>query len=147
MKVVIYKSEKDHRLDASLLNANREDLSELERGWECVGLREIGWKIDELSSHFGLAVPQLYGRMNLTRLHPDIQVLLDPRILRRRRLSVTVGGILGGIKPPTPDELDEAHETLTDVAGIELAVSSEEIGDLDDDGRRFSLQKLLLTII
>ncbi|MAG12294.1 hypothetical protein CL630_00575 [bacterium] len=147
IRVIIYESEKDHRIDASLLNANREELSALEQGFEFARLRELKWKINELSAHFGIALPQLYGRMNLTRLHPDIQKLLDPELPRKRRLSVNVGGTLGGVKTPTLEELKDAYEILSDTAGIELAEPSEEVGNIDDDVRRFSLQKLLLTVI
>jgi len=141
-----YGSAAEHYMDASLLNSNREDLTPLEEGYEALSLRERGFTMEALSSHFGKSVPYLYSRMNLTRLAPDIQVLLDPEVNERKRLPVTIGGELGGVKVPTVGELDEILERLGPACyskdGNKICFES-----LDDDGRRFELQRMLLRAI
>jgi ParB-like chromosome segregation protein Spo0J len=106
----IYPDEKAHRMDVSLLNKGQDDLSALEEGHEILMLQELGWKVNELCASFGYQAPQLYDRIHLTRLAPDIQQLLDPDLPRKKRLGVTLGGKLGGIPAPTADELEEACE-------------------------------------
>lgn len=143
VKVNIYASAKEHYLDGSLLNAGREDLSPIEEGWELVRLREQGWKIDALAKMFGMSLPQLYGRMNLTKLHPNIQKLLDPELPPKQRLSTTVGGMLGGVAAPTMEQLEKLCE--------EHQAAAKQVGalpeELDDDERRFHLQQVLLCVI
>lgn len=147
IKVAVYKSEKDHRMDMSLLNKGQDDLSPLEEGYEIVTLQDLGWKVDDLSKSFGLAVPQLYGRMHLTKLHPDIQAMLDPELPRERRLAVTLGGFLGGVKVPTVDELEELFVNLSPSVKREEITTDVELEKADENGLRFLLQKLLLAVI
>lgn len=140
VRVKIYDSKKEHTLDTSLLNKGREDLTPLEEGWEIVRLKKE-YKIDDLAKMFGVALPQLYNRMNLTKLHPDIQALLDPELPPKQRLPTTIGGILGGVSAPSVEELDSFIEKFP-------AVKSDVVTEyLDENERRFLLQKLLLQII
>lgn len=143
VRVTVYATQKEHYLDASLLNAGREDLTPIEEGWELVRLREQGWKIDALSKMFGFALPQLYSRMNLTKLHPDIQKMLDPELPPKKRLSTTVGGMLGGVSALASDKLDAVCEMHADV----LKDMDTNSADLDDTGRRHLLQRVLLRVI
>jgi ParB/RepB/Spo0J family partition protein len=150
IEVRIYKSRKEHNLDRSLLNKGRDDLTELDVGFEIVNLREDGWTIDELAAHFGMSTPQLYNRINLTQLHPDIQQLLLPTPGNRKKnaLPVTTAGVLGGVKSPTPEELETLFENLGSVAnGEDQKERERDFNYLDDDERRFELQKLLLSVI
>jgi hypothetical protein len=45
VKVVIFQSEKEYRMEMSLLNKGQDDLTPLEEGYEIVRLRDLGWKI------------------------------------------------------------------------------------------------------
>ena len=147
IKIAVYPSEKEHRMDASLLNKGQDDLTPLEEGYEMVDLRVLGWKIRELSSAFGYAEPQLYGRMNLTKLHPDLQKLLDPEPPRRPLLPITVGGHLGGVHPPSHDELEQLLEEYAKDAPREEILGGLELEELDENQLRFALQKLLYVVI
>lgn len=146
VKVKIYASEKEHRLDVSILNKNRGELSDLEEGMEMVALRSVGWKLEELGSAFGYKAPQIYNRINLTKLHPDIQRMLDPDEFGKNRLPGTVAGHIGGVNVPTPDELQELQERFEkEVRGVQAF--QESFDGLSDDDLRFSLQKILLAVI
>ena len=147
IKVVIYKSEKDHRMDMSLLNKGQDDLTPLEEGYEIVELQRLEWTTNELASAFGLAKPQMYARMYLTRLHPDIQAMLDSELPRKQRLLPTLGGVIGGLKTPTPDELEEKFLEFKDVVRRSEIMSVRKFDDMSADDLRFTLQKLYLEVI
>src|SRR3989338_5496241 len=53
IRVAVYPSEMEHRLDVSLLNKEREDLEPLDECWELVELRKLGWKVDSLCRSHG----------------------------------------------------------------------------------------------
>lgn len=147
VRVRIYASAQEHRLEASILNKDRENLTPLEEGFEIIDLREVGWTMKEICAHFGgVSEPHLYTRMNLTRLAPDIQAQLDPKLSEKRRLPVGMAGDLGSINVPTVEELDEILEALGPEAHPEdgFDVLFEE---LDEDGRRFELQRMFLRVI
>lgn len=146
VKVKIYQSEKDHRHDVSILNKDRDDLSELEEGMEIVVLRKLGWSLEQLSASFGHKTPQLYNRMNLTKLHPDIQALLDPEVVGSNRLPGTVAGHLGGVSVPSPDELLGLQDTFSKEVRV-ANLFREDYAHLSEDDLRFSLQKILLAVI
>jgi hypothetical protein len=114
---------------------------------EIVYLKSIGWGLDALQRAFGFKNPGLvYNRINLTKLHPDIQVLLNPELVEARRLPVTMAGILGGISSPTSDELitlQELFQKILSDAGLPVV----DFDSLDEDERRFALQKMLLAVI
>jgi hypothetical protein len=147
VKVKIYPSEKEHRLDMALLNMDQDELSPLDKGYEIVNLQKLGWKIEALSRSFGLAVPQLYSRMNLTKLHSDLQRLLDESLPRNEQLGITLGGSLGGVKPAEPEELDELLEIFKEIPGVKEAVGARDTDELDEEERRFALQKILYVVI
>lgn len=144
--VRVYASEKEHHMDRSLLNYGHEDLSEIEQGWEAVALRDEGWKIEELCERFGIQAPGLYARMNLTKLAPELQHLLDPKLPIKKRLGTTLGGALGGVKQPTPKELVELLESFSDIVSQDDIIP-EGPTKLDDTGRRFALQRMLFEVI
>lgn len=148
VKVVVFDSEKSHRMEMSLLNKGQDDLTPLEEGYEIVSLRALGWKIQELCDSFGHKLPQLYELIHLTRLHRDLQALLDPDLPRQSRLCKNTAGHLGGVKAPTADELLEFFETIADVmtredAGVTVVAPSK----LSPDDRRFAMQKMLFAVI
>ncbi len=147
VKVKIYPSEKEHRLDMSLLNKGQDDLTDLEEGYEMVDLQKLGWKIEQLSTFFGYSVPHLYTRMNLTKLHPDLQKLLDESLPREKRLTTTVGGTLGGVKPPDQDELDDLFESFDEIIVPAEVIGERKISSLEGEEPRFALQKLLFLVI
>jgi len=147
VRIQIYPSEKEYRLDASLHNKGAEGLTDIEEGWEIVRLQNLGCKIAELCSAFGMATPMLYARIHLTRLHPDIQKYLDPQLPMKQRLGTVLGGTLGGIKAPTFEEFEGLYHTFADTiknAGLQTLAQLE---DLDENDLRFALQKLLFVVI
>lgn len=147
VQVKVYPDEKHHRMDMSLLNKGQDDLSALDEGYEIVELQRLGWKVEELSKSFGIAVPGIYNRMNLTKLHPDLQALLDDSLSRDMRLSQTTAGALGGVKTPTIEDLDDLLDTFgTYVQRSELNIP-DELELLSEDDRRFALQKLFMSVI
>lgn len=151
VRVVIYKSEKDHRLDVSILNKHRSVLSELDQGFEIVRLQKLGCSVEELRRAFGYADDQqVYNRINLTKLAPDLQAHLKKNADRKgkRSLPVTVAGILGGLKAPLAEELADLFEKLKDlVREDEVVVADTELGDLSENDRRFVLHRLLFAAI
>lgn len=146
IRVRIYESAKDHYLDASLLNSNREDLAPLEWGADILRLQDVGWSMPELSGHYGKSLPYLHMRVHLTRLAPDIQKRLDPKLQDKKRLHIVVGGALGLLSSPTAEELEEVLAAFGDDARPEDG-SEVLFSELDEDGRRFELQRMYLRVI
>lgn len=147
VEIRIYPSSKEYKMDASILNSNHADLTPLEEGYELVQLRAEGWTVEELCQHFGMAAPQYYLRVNLTRLHPDIQELLNPELQEKKRLPTTTAGALGNVKVPTVAELDQVLEVLGSDANPENGVMNVYFEALTDDERRFEYQWMLLRVI
>ncbi|MDB5225547.1 MAG: Chromosome plasmid partitioning protein ParB [Candidatus Adlerbacteria bacterium] len=145
--VRVYQSEKTHRLDMSLLNKGQDDLTPLEEGYEIVDLQKLGWKVDDLCKAFGYAAPQLYDRMNLTKLSPEIQKFLDPELPRRKRLSISVGGKLGGIPAPTAEELGDLCHLHKSYAPKSEAGIPDDLSKTGERELRFMMQRYLLAII
>lgn len=146
IKVRVYENEAEYHLDASLLNAHREPLTPLEEGYELARLRGEGWKLERLRTFFGGSLPGLYMRINLTRLDPSIQALLDPSLPEKKRLSTSLGGALGAVKPPTQEELEDLLVGYSDIIrGKEISL--DDIECLDEEGRRLGLQRLLFCVI
>ncbi len=147
IRVAIYADEKAHRMDMSLLNKGQDDLTELEEGYEILRLQELGWRVNDIADAFGVAIPQFYCRINLTKLAPDIQAMLDADLPRDKRLSVTVGGHLGGVKTPTTEELEISFHELAKIVRRETVTDEEDFERLSDKERCFTLQRLLLAVI
>jgi ParB/RepB/Spo0J family partition protein len=147
VRVVIYRTETEHRLDASLLNGNREKLSHLEQGWEIENLRGSDLTIAQISAHFGISVPTLYKRLNLARLPADLQALLDPKVQLKKRLQGTIAsalGGLGGIDSPTIEQLKTTCVAFPEVAQkliLGAQVSSHALE------RRFIVQRILAEVV
>lgn len=146
IRIKIYRDEAEHREDASLLNGNRADLTPLEEGREMVRMRKLGRTIESICKHHGYSAPKVYARMNLTKLHPDIQNLISPELAAKQRLSTSVAGALGGIRPPTQTEWVEVHDTLAPLIRDKSRLI-EPFEEATDDDRRFALQRLLLETI
>ena len=145
--VKIYASEKEHRMDASLLNKAREALSELEEGFEAVHLQQSGWKLNQIATYFGFTNPQqVIGRMHLTNLHPSIQALIEPQLQEKRRLPITTAQVLGGLPQPTADEVQTLQDEYTDVVNKHGA-RVHDCYTLSEEELRFTLQKTLLAVI
>ncbi len=149
IRVVLYTAEKDHRLDMSILNKGREELSELDQGFEIVELQKLGCTPEEMARAFGYtSTQQVYNRINLTRLDPDLQKLLHKDAPGKRQLSVTVGGILGGLRAPAADSLESVFVKFKELVPQKDIISREvELDTLSENGRRFALQRLLYAII
>lgn len=146
INIRVYANEAEYREDATILNAGHKDLTPLEQGWEAVRQRKLGTKIERIAASFVMAVPQLYARINLTRLAPDLQKRLAPELPPRQRLSIGTGGELGSVREPIVEELEEKLLLFKDIPEEETLLG-QEIDDLDGDERRFVLQRLLLAVI
>ncbi len=147
IRVVLYPNEDEHRTDAGLLNACRDDLTELEQGYDFVRLRSTGVSFDKISSSYGINVMQIYNRMNLTKLHPDLQKQLEVDSKGKRKLTITVGGILGSAKEPTLDELNKMSDRFIDIIDVKSVTGFDTFESLDADARRFAMQKLMVAVI
>jgi hypothetical protein len=147
VRIQIYREEKDYRLDASLHNKGAEELTDIEEGWEIVRLQNLGCKVAELCSAFGMATPMLYARIHLTRLDPSIQKYLDPELPVKQRLGTVLGGTLGGIKAPTFEELEALYETFESVLRTAGLQPIAELQNADENKLRFAMQKVLYTVI
>jgi hypothetical protein len=143
VKIRVYMHEKDHRLDASLLNSGQDELAPLEEGIEMVRLNGLGWSITQLTKAFGWSGGVVQSRMNLTKLAPDIQQLLDPELPAKKRLSSQMAGVLGGLTAPSYEELYTIYSDLwvlyKDQSRVVMPSES-----LEENERRFALQRLLL---
>ncbi len=85
--------------------------------------------------------------MNLTKLHPDLQKLLDDELPRGVGLSITVGGQLGGVKSPSADALEELFSQFTETVERSSITELQLLDEESDDSRRFIMQKLLFAVI
>lgn len=137
IRVRLFKNKEEHETEASILNKQREDLTSLEEGYEILLMRKDKWTLARIAATLGKSVPWVIGRLNLTKLDPGIQKLLDPRLKAKRRLPITVAAELGGIGEPT-------IEDLCKILDDESPDSVEEMGG---DERRFCLQRFFLNEI
>lgn len=151
IRIRIYSTKQDYLLDASVLNKGRADLTPLEVGREIVTLRESGVTVEKIGKAFGLTPPTVYSRINLTRLTRPIQELLDPKVAKKDRLPVAVAGELGSVASPTVEEIAELHvlfKSEIHSASIHAGcIPKSDFYDLDEDGRRFEMQKILLAVL
>lgn len=148
IQVVIYPNENEHRTDAGLLNACRDDLSELEEGFEFVRLRDTGATVESIRKAWGYkSAQQVFNRINLTKLHPDLQKLTVADANGIREISITVAGILGGVKAPNADELDTLATNVAGSVDAHKVTGYDDFEHLADDDRRFAMQKILVAVI
>ncbi|MGB4076613.1 MAG: ParB/RepB/Spo0J family partition protein [Minisyncoccia bacterium] len=146
IKVRVYASEAEHRLEASILNESRKDLSPLEEGIEFSRLRAAGMTFEAICKTHGKAAPFIYGRLFLLQLHPDVQERINPKLPEKSRLPITVASALGAVKTPTPDELDEVWQAFEVPKSVQKEYGTDP-ESLTDDERRFALQLTLVAVI
>lgn len=148
VRIRIYANEDRHRTDGGVLNACREDLTELEQGFEFLRENKAGKSYQKIADTHGINELTVRNRINLTKLHPDLQKLLDinPQT-NRRQLPVHPAGLLGGIKAPTAADLDDLALRFADFADAVEVTGHTSFNDLNDDERRFALQKLLVAVM
>lgn len=147
IRVVIYASEVEHREDAALLNANRDEMSELDVGFELVRLRTLGRSIEQLLATFGGNANTLYNRINLTRLHPDIQTFLTPDKNGKRKLPIVTAGILGGTKTPTRSELEHLINRFREDVPKSTRDAFFDSDEHSEDELRFTMQHVLIAVV
>ena len=146
IRVVIYDCEADHREDAALLNGIREDLDELEQGYEFVRLQRLGRTISTIAKRFGMSETHVHNRVYLTRLPPDVQQLLYKQG-SRRPIPIVVGSKLGSVKVPTVLELDALSVALEDTVPFREVVEECDLEKLDAEGRLFTMHRLIAQYI
>ena len=147
VRVRIYPNEEAHRTDGGVLNACRDDLSELEQGFEFLREMKTGKKVPQIAAAHGINVLTATNRINLTRLHPSLFPLLRPQSNGKRLLPIYPASILGGLKAPLSKELDELATRFGDIVDVADATGHESFDALSDDERRFALQRLLVQVI
>lgn len=147
IRIVVYPNELEHREDAALLNGIREDLNEVEQGHEFARLRKLGRSVEELAKHFGMHIVTIYQRINLTELHPDIQLMLDKDPSKKRQFPVSAASILGGVKAPSEQELEELFAKFKSIVTRHVVLPDTSIHLLDEQERKFAMQKLMVEII
>lgn len=148
VRIKIYPDENAHRTDGGVLNACRENLTELEQGFEFVREQKAGKTIALIANTHGINPLTVMNRMNLTKLHPDLWPLLEADSKGKRRvLPMYPAGILGGVKAPEKDELDELAVRFADFVSAPEATGHASFEDLSEEERRFALQKLLAAVI
>ncbi len=146
--IEVYENSKQHRLAASLLNRHRDDPSALDDAYDMLQLREEeGWTYAELADHFGLGASYISLRMGLTKLDPNLQTVLDEYDTGDRPLKISVGQVLGNIKVPKPEELDDVMSAFSDILKDQAFLPSQEFDELGEDERRFLLQRMLFAVI
>jgi ParB/RepB/Spo0J family partition protein len=134
VRVRVYKNEDEHRRDADLLNENREDLTPLEQAFLIRDRVQKGQNPHQIAKEKGWLYATVLKRLKLTRLAPNIQKLLDPRLKPNARLALSIAEELGGVAVPTMQE-------VLDIVGENCV---EGIEENDDEDRRFFLQNFLL---
>ncbi len=148
VRIKIYEDENAHRTDGGVLNACRENLTELEQGFDFVRERAAGKTFATIADTHGINVLTVINRINLTRLHPDLFLLMEPDSKKKKRvLPIYPASILGGVKAPTSDELEALATKLAEHVNAEKATGHDSFVDLDEDSRRFAMQKLLAAVI
>lgn len=148
IRVRVFKSEEDHRTNGGVLNACRDDLSELEQGFEFLRERKTRKTFAQIASAHGINTLTVQNRINLTKLHPELFPLLDadPRT-GKRVLPIYPASILGGIVGPTEKELSDMAEQFDDIVDVHKATGLKSFEGLGDDDRRFAMQKILVAVI
>ena len=137
IRVRVYKDAEAHETDMILLNGPRANLTPIEEGYEAVRLlRQEGVTVEKVAKLRGKSMSWVKGRIALTKLSPDIQDLLSPRLKARKRLQTQIGSILGELSAPTEEVLSELLFWAQD--------KKTKPGELSEDERRFCLQRLLL---
>lgn len=147
VRVRIFRSEEDHRTDGGVLNSCRDDLSELEQGFEFLREHKTGKSIAKIAATHGLNPLTVQNRINLTRLHPSLFPLLQSKLNGKRPLPIYPASILGGVKAPSVEELDELAERFDGVVDVTQVTGHKTFAGLDEEARTFALQKMLVGII
>lgn len=150
IRIVVYEDEEDYLLDASILNTNRANLTPIEEGREIVRLRERGVTLEKIRRSLGKSMTHVNNRINLTRLHPLLQKLIDPRLPPKERFSIVTAGDLGSVDAPTIAELEEMHvifDREIRAARSPGLVPKLDVTELMEDELRFEMQKVLYVVI
>ncbi len=148
VRIKIYSDENAHRTDGGVLNACREALSELEQGFEFVRERQAGKSISQIADTHGINRLTVEYRINLTRLHPDLFSLLESDSKNKKRvLPIYPASILGGVKAPESEELEALAMKFADFVNAREATGHSSFENLEEDERRFAMQKLLAAVI
>jgi len=148
IRIRIYQDENAHRSDGGVLNAQRENLTELEQGFEYLRECKAGKSPKQVGDAHGINEITVLNRINLTKLHPDLYPLLEPDTsTNKRALPIYPASILGGVKPPGEEELEEMALRFDDYVDADIVTGHKTFKGLDDDSRRFAMQKLLTAVI
>lgn len=139
VEVRIYASLKDFLSDAEILNGNRENLSEIEEGYELQTRLDNGDKITHIVAETGKSYQHLMGRIALTKLSPKIQALLSPELDKRSRLAIGLASALGSIAGLSAEDLLLELERFGD--------NETDLDILSEDEYRFCSQELHLKYI
>lgn len=146
--VRIYKSEAEYESDALLLNALHADLAAMEEARYFDRMLKKGvHTLASISSAYGKnSTSFVYGRIQLVKLSPKLQAMLDPSLGKANKIQVSVATALGKSEVPTKEEvlgIIAYYGVTSDPAEVDLA---KLFASGNDDQKRFFLQDLLLDI-
>lgn len=148
VRIRIYQNEPMHRTDGGVLNSCRDDLTELEQGFDYLREKKAGKTIAQIADAHGINQQTAHNRINLTKLHPDLhQLLALDSHGKKRLLPMYPAGILGGLKAPTAQELEDLAVNFADTVNATQVTGHDSFEKLDEDARRFAMQKLLAHVI
>lgn len=137
VRIQIFPDQEAHEDAMYILNGPREDLAPIDQARDFMRRLDRGVGVDTIASACGKGPAWVLRRVKLVRCSPEILASLDPSIKEKKRPPVTVAEELGILGAPTEDQLADVLRNHPE--------QDVNIGALDEDGRRFLLQNLLLT--
>lgn len=157
IEVKVYSDEASFKEAALLHNDPQDPLQPLEDGFAIVDLLSLGRKKAYIQQMFPrMTDPTYYGRINLTKLCPQLMKFLTQKTERasRKDLTITVAEALGGSESPSLGELRVLYERFEFfLRFVESGVSIVPLENLKDpetrgkDDLRFALQRLLFVVL
>lgn len=147
----LYKDRHEFRTDQLVLNASRSDLTPLEEGWYFAQLEAEGHNQSKIAKMVGASSPvYVADRIALTRLAPDIQELIAPKMRKHRKISLILASKLGKLEVPSVGEIDQLIEdggVSDELRDVDFEELGDRIADGDEDAGdelRFHFQRLML---
>lgn len=134
IQVRVYANETEHKEDRLVLNVRHLDLAPIEQARQLKQLVDSGLPLTKAAKVMGDGYPLARKRMDLVKLDSGIQELLASNIKGPSRIPLGIAEALGRIDSPTVNELLEKHEDDC----------PDDLEELNGNGRRFLLQRILL---
>ncbi|MBP9856037.1 MAG: ParB/RepB/Spo0J family partition protein [Candidatus Pacebacteria bacterium] len=111
-RVEVIEDAKHHRRLSRIANFNRQEHTPMEIALAVDGLRQDGFKWEDISVDLGMSVPTLVGIHALIKLDPTLQARCGRRVHRSERLSLGVAKTLAALPP------DEQRSLAVKIKGM-----------------------------